>query len=580
MATWNLVTTDYVKARSVTPEDFGAAGTGVDDSAAIIDMLAYATANAGTGIYLAAGKTYGIASTAFEIPSYTHVWGSGTIKCLQDAPGGRGIIVIPANGAHDIVWDGPTIDGNFTTNANCIGSGAQNDTYPRHERIYIRCTVMNARVDPALEKVNNVLYSGGGKGVSVQGRTYDFYAKVTVINCDIGATIEAGYAYDRELENVTLDITSHNSRRTALYLQGSTPEGYGTAVSSSYKHGRLPGVRVNLAAYGGQSVNIVDQVTDIEYPNYELAGVITSQFATGVDVNAHIAVENRCTLLRGKMFGSTVRINALMDDLQHVWDARVIAGTGAVGTHQLDNVLTATVRTTTHSDVVIKKPGTGAIQRSQIDVSMWCENGVGELTSGTAGAFGASVDYRFRDMKASPVNEIVGTSSIQNTPTWAMAPSGGRVALQRESWPFLAYDEAPLVFGSGGTSRQWLWWDTTNSVLRLSPTAPVSATSGYVLAPRYGSVTAADGDTTPTVANCGVLLTANTGGTTITAFDDGYIGQILVIRFGDALTTVAHSSALRLQLGVNMTFAGVDTLTLIQHTTNTWTEISRSDTTA
>jgi len=477
------------KAGYVTPEDFGAVGDGSDDSNAVIALLAYATANEGTSIYMAAGKTYGIASTAFVIPSNTHVWGFGTLKCLQDAPGGRGIIVIPADGAHDIIWDGPTIDGNFTKNANCIGAGAQNANYAFHENIYINCTVKNARtdLDLAASSANGagLTFGGGGKGYSIQGRCRNIYARITAINCDIGATIEAGTTNERWMPNCQLDLISDNSLRTHLYLIGSTPLGYGTTASASFEHGHMPGCKVNMIAYGGNTEAFVDFTdNNTVKPNHEVFGVITSTMATGVEINAHVAVQAKATLLRGKMFGSKINITAYMDDLQDVWDARVITAEGKIGTNLLDNVLEVDVHAKTHHGVLITSPATGKISRSNIAIDTWVENGVGNIMAPGGDDFGASVVYRFRDLKASPVKEIVGNSETAAAPDWPLADEGGRVAVERESFPYLAYDEVPIVLGSGGTSRRWLHWDNTNSVLRLSASSPRTETAGGMILTR------------------------------------------------------------------------------------------------
>ncbi len=409
------------------PQWWGAVGDSTtDDGAALVAVLDAAGANGGASIAIE-GATYAT-TEALILPSFTTVAGGGTIKCLQDAPGGRGIIVVPDNGAHDIRWDGPTIDGNFTTNANCIGAGAHNDNYAYHERIYIDCTVKNARIDTSLEDSNNLLYSGGGKGYSIQGRCRNIYARIVAINCDVGATIEAGTTDERWMPNCQLDLISDGSRRTALYLIGSTPLGYGTTVGASFEHGHMPGCRVNLVAYGGNTESIVDITDDVSKPNYELAGVITSTFATGVDVNAHVAVESRATVLRGKMFGSRMKINALMDDLEDVWDARVIAGAGTVGANCLDNVVEIDVHAQTHHGVLIQPPDSGELRRSRVDVNTWIENGVGDImASGTE--FDESVTYAFRDYGNAAVGpvEVIGKGSSALEPAWAMSAYGDKI---------------------------------------------------------------------------------------------------------------------------------------------------------
>lgn len=47
-----------------------------------------------------------------------------------------------------------------------------------------------------------------------------------------------------------------------------------------------------------------------------------------------------------------------------------------------------------------------------------------------------------------------------------------------------------------------------------------------------------DADATPDVLGRKVLITANTGGTTITGFDNGVIGQTVLLFIGDGNTTI------------------------------------------
>jgi hypothetical protein len=52
------------------------------------------------------------------------------------------------------------------------------------------------------------------------------------------------------------------------------------------------------------------------------------------------------------------------------------------------------------------------------------------------------------------------------------------------------------------------------------------------------AVTFTDGDATPSIGNREFFVTANTAPTTITNFDDGKVGQKILVRFGDAVTTI------------------------------------------
>jgi hypothetical protein len=415
----SLAAKDEIRVGFVVPEDFGAVGDGVtDDGPALLRLFAYAESRGGASVHIPAGRVYAT-STAFLVPSNTYVWGGGTIKCLADGPGGRGFIVGILQ-VRNVIWDGPTVDGNGTLNANCVALGSQSAANPWTEDIFVNATVKNARIDPALESSSKLLYSGGGKGYSIQGKTRNVTAIIRAENCDVGATIEAG-VNGRQTENLVLDLSAINCQRTALYIQGSPPAGFGSLVSAAAGHGTQPGCMVRLSVQDGQTAKIVDVNTGVELPNHQLAGVVTSQYATGVDLTMTASVAAEATLIRGKMFASTVRIDAYMDELQDVWDARDIPGTGNTGVNCLDNVLEARVHATKHYGLVVRNPAGGSVtapplRRSQIDVTMWCQDGVGGITD--APGFGPSVEYRFRDMASNPIRDVVGMSSESDQPDW------------------------------------------------------------------------------------------------------------------------------------------------------------------
>ena len=72
-----------------------------------------------------------------------------------------------------------------------------------------------------------------------------------------------------------------------------------------------------------------------------------------------------------------------------------------------------------------------------------------------------------------------------------------------------------------------------------------------------------DGDTTPTIAGTNVFKTGNTGGTSVTAFDNGLAGQEITIIFGDANTTIVDGANLHLQGGLNFTSTADDVIHFI-----------------
>ena len=76
-------------------------------------------------------------------------------------------------------------------------------------------------------------------------------------------------------------------------------------------------------------------------------------------------------------------------------------------------------------------------------------------------------------------------------------------------------------------------------------------------------LTAADGDTTPSVLNAKRLVLSNTGATTVSNFDDAKDGQEITLFFTNGNTTVNQSNAY-LAGGVNFTGTANDTLTLVK----------------
>lgn len=93
-----------------------------------------------------------------------------------------------------------------------------------------------------------------------------------------------------------------------------------------------------------------------------------------------------------------------------------------------------------------------------------------------------------------------------------------------------------------------------------------------------------DGDATPTVGT-GVqgsymfypnnFRCANTGATAITAFDNGRLGQTIIVRI-DSNTTITNGAPLKLAGGANFSGDSNDTIVLTQVATDVWLEVSRS----
>lgn len=72
-----------------------------------------------------------------------------------------------------------------------------------------------------------------------------------------------------------------------------------------------------------------------------------------------------------------------------------------------------------------------------------------------------------------------------------------------------------------------------------------------------------DGDTTPDISAGMFFKTANTGATSITDFD-GNTDAWIVLRAGDALTTIVHDvTKIKLQGGIDITLAADDIMEFV-----------------
>lgn len=89
------------------------------------------------------------------------------------------------------------------------------------------------------------------------------------------------------------------------------------------------------------------------------------------------------------------------------------------------------------------------------------------------------------------------------------------------------------------------------------------------------AIATADADTTPTVGGGNLFTVANTGATSITAFDDGAEGQVIMLIFSDANTTIVASASIKLIGGLNFVSTADDTMMLVRKG-SAWYEFSRS----
>ena len=592
-----------------TPEQFGAVGDGeTDDGEALETMftsrLSGSPDSGGKTIHFPEGKIYGT-TRAFNMCSNTYVFGAGTIKLIAERPSNdTGGLLLFKNHIRNFIWDGPSLDLSGYVNVNGFAIGDVPSTTEFVQNIYINATVKGTRIDTDLEAEFEQMMAGGGKGITVQFRVKDLYANIRAEDCDIACSIESAvsdsFGNSRHLENVVIDLQAVDSHRTALFVMGSKDPTVTSADAGQYLHSIFPGCKVRLRAQGGQDAPVPDPVTGIVGTNYDHQGVVTLAYASGVDIEVYATTVERCTLIRGNASNSRIKVtNALMDELEDAWDTRPMTGYTQPGTYNVGNVFEANIHANTHRGVLVRTRRDGAnlvIQKSRFDVDAWCQNGVGQPTQsdGTTDQFGASCAYRFRDMTANPIKEIVGTSSHSAVPQWSLADSGGRVAVERESWHNgttevavfdkangwqfnrMAYNEAPIVFGSGGIKRKWLHLDSADNTLRLAASAPGITSVGAAIATQIAR-SAADGDTTPTVfGGVSVLATTNTSPTTITNLDNGFSSQTVIVKFGDDNTTVAHGSGIALHGGLSRNFATDNTLVLVL-LDGVWFEVGASD---
>ena len=92
-------------------------------------------------------------------------------------------------------------------------------------------------------------------------------------------------------------------------------------------------------------------------------------------------------------------------------------------------------------------------------------------------------------------------------------------------------------------------------------------------------ITFTDGDATPSVGKGTMFKTANTGATTITIFDDGYVGQEVTVLFADNNTTLGDAAAsgyFRLQGAVDHTYTPNDIASFVKTGVTEWWEKTRS----
>lgn len=421
---------------------------GTDNSVALEQMFNnFAVTTGGASIHIPHGRGYG-SITPLNVKSDTAWFGGGTIASLK--PHGAGGFILLKNAVRNVTGVGVTFDVCGIENMNVIACGDVPNSTDFVSDVNIQATVKRARIDTALEDTNNEFFSGGGKGATIQFRARNVRMVISAIDCDVGLSIESANSNDRWLENIHVDLLAEDCARTSVFLSGSKDAGNSSLVSSDFTHSLYPGVVIRGRVVRGNTAQIVHPIGGAAYNNWEQVGVVTSNYASGVDLDLYVANPNRVTLVRGPFNSSRIKVaQAELTHLQDGWDTNaLIASPNADNFYMPDNVFEANVHAKNHSGVWVRPhrdAATGLVKlltKSDIKIKLWCETTTGEITQldGTTDGFGASVDYVFRDMATSPIKEIVGKSYHTPIPQWSLAALGGRVALQRES---------PAVFAPG-----------------------------------------------------------------------------------------------------------------------------------
>ena len=180
----------------------------------------------------------------------------------------------------------------------------------------------------------------------------------------------------------------------------------------------------------------------------------------------------------------------------------------------------------------------------------------GVLFKNSGGEELAEIHFTFED---TPQNIL----QIYNKGTGLTIDSTGVVTVEKDILP-----DADLGNDLGASNKRFaqVWGNKFND-----------DGSNFTLTGRMkllGSIRFNDGDTTPDVKGGNLFYTNNERATTITDFDNGSEGQILIINFRDNNTTL-QDGINNLRLAGNFVGTVDDTIMLI-YTNSLWLEISRS----
>lgn len=136
---------------------------------------------------------------------------------------------------------------------------------------------------------------------------------------------------------------------------------------------------------------------------------------------------------------------------------------------------------------------------------------------------------------------------------------------------------SPVLIASGAEDNYVFTDETVTDNDGKNTIFGTSIQLGTVYRSPFKTLTAED--TTPSVAEGNVFVTANTGATAITDFTDGLNGQKITIFVGDANTDFIDGATLVLQGGASWTTAAEGDVIEFLYRSGVWYEISRSDNT-
>ena len=117
--------------------------------------------------------------------------------------------------------------------------------------------------------------------------------------------------------------------------------------------------------------------------------------------------------------------------------------------------------------------------------------------------------------------------------------------------------------------------DNSTVDLRLSLVDVVIAANKYSTQTDVLFLTFTDADTSPSVKGRTFYQASNTGATTITTFDDGFVGQEITVFASNGNTTLGHGGGINTPTGAGVTIASGGSVTL-RRNASVWVFISQS----